>query len=150
MALVAQNEWEVEAKRINEAEGNFDTLGLAPPNVTVEDVRQAYTDAKARLVNRESIRVPAVQRAKSQLEKAYAALGDAQLLADVLTGMKRQRDARLLDAGQLEAVRQRTKELEARAEEILQEKHELALKEAAIAAATAQHEANLAAAAAAK
>mmetsp|Transcript_46089 Transcript_46089/g.141938 ORF Transcript_46089/g.141938 Transcript_46089/m.141938 type:complete len:143 (-) Transcript_46089:21-449(-) len=120
MALVAQEEWEVEAKRINEAEGNFDVLGLVPPNVTAEDVKRAYAESKARLLTRESIRVPAVQRAKHLLEKAHAALGDPQLLAEVLAGMKRQRDARLLDAGQLEALRQRTKELEARAEEALQ------------------------------
>ena len=67
MALVVNEVWETEAKRINDADGNFDVLGLVPPRVSVEDVKAAYQEVRQRLVTKESIRNPAVQRAKHLL-----------------------------------------------------------------------------------
>lgn len=125
MALVSTADWELEAKRINEAETQFDVLGLVPPRVTVEDVREAYDACKKRLLNRDSARNPTAQRAKNLLEKAFAQLGDATLLARTLDELRRQREARMLDANLMESIRNRTKELEATAELFLiKNKHE--------------------------
>jgi hypothetical protein len=116
MALVVSEEWEMEAKRIVDASGHFEVLGLTPPRVTVEDVRAAFEQSRRRLLTRDSIRSPAVQRARGLLEKAHQALSDTLLLDRALSASQRQKEAKYMDAGQMEAVRQRTRDLEAQAE----------------------------------
>lgn len=126
MALVISEEWENEATRINNAapKGWCAVLGVEP-NATFEAVKDAFETAKRRLVNRQSIKNVAVQRAKQVLEGVWAQVGDASLLLALQQRERALKESKLNAAAALEVVRQRTVELEQRVTKLRQQQQML-------------------------
>ena len=119
MALVALPDFIIEAQRIlnNTENGHFGVLQLEIYSATPAQAKANYDTIKKVLRSRESLRHPSreVKLALAALESALAALRSHEGLRAARDAILKTRHSRVQEYEELEHIRNRTSELEARA-----------------------------------